>query len=147
MKSLKTSASGLLVDLETRVHSISREVGLGVIEALDERQKDEPGARAEQLALGFMRGIHEGMQDVRHHKRIEEIAEEAARAFARGALATLRAQLGETGEGSLTQSLGTSAHRVASAGASALVTPFVFIGVAAAVGLASTLVLLRLKRT
>jgi hypothetical protein len=102
--------------LSTGVRTPSRDVGLGVVDALQERPRDEPpGWRAQQMARGAMRGIDEGLEDERFHEslagaidgavdsalstaaarspELQKLAEDTARAFARGALSEVRAQL------------------------------------------------------
>jgi hypothetical protein len=163
MKKLSTSASRLRHDLQASIRGISREVGLGVAEALHQEPPDgeEPGQYAERLTLGVLRAIDKGFDEehlqrslarvvegaveaalsagLARSPRIQEMSADAARAFARGALSELRTELGAKGEGPLTRSLATSTRRVAAEGASALATPLVLFAVAAGFGLMGAL--------
>ena len=152
------SASRLRRGLGAELRSVGREVGLGVVEALRERPEDkEPDdGRARQLARGAMRGLDEGLEDEHFQQSLakaiaravdaaltsafarspllEELSEDAAQAFARGALREVATDLGEGGQGPLTRSLGASVQRVARDGASALTTPLALLAVAAGLG-------------
>jgi hypothetical protein len=166
MKPLRRFASRPKLDIERRIRSISREVGRGVTEALQEKPKgEEPGWRAEQALRGVFRACDEGLEDEHFRQRladaieaavqaaltvavarspaIQEVSEDAARAFARGVLAELRAELGAHGEGRLTRSLAASTRNVASAGATAMTTPLLLLAAATGLGLLGALVLRR----
>lgn len=94
------------------IRDLSRQVGLGVAEALqavNAADEQEPGWRAERFARGAMRGIDESLEP----DHLVQLSEEAARAFARGALHELRAQLGDRGNGPLTRALSASSRRLA----------------------------------
>jgi len=167
MKKLSSSVSRLRVGLGAELRTVGREVGLGVVDALRERPADqEPNDwRARQLARGAMRGLDEGLEDEHFERSLARVieravdaalssalarspqlrafSEDAAHAFARGALQELESELGEAGDGGLSRSLGASARRVARDGASALATPLVLLAVAAGVGLVGALLLRR----
>lgn len=167
MKKLSSSVSRLRVGLGAELRTVGREVGLGVVEALRERpdNREPDDWRARHLARGAMRGLDEGLEDEHFQQsltrvieravdaalcsalarapQLHELSEDAAHAFARGALRELEGELGSTGEGALTRSLGASAQRVARDGASALTTPLVLLAVAAGVGLMGALLLRR----
>ena len=138
---LRRSAKPRL-DLRGRVRSISREVGRGVTEALEEKPSGEvPGWRAEQATRGVLRAFDGGLGEelfrqglaevieasvesalagaVARSPAIRELSGEAGRAFTRAVIDELRAELGPSGEGRFTRSLAGSARHVASAGVSA----------------------------
>jgi hypothetical protein len=169
MLKLRTATAHVQLSLEASVRRISREIGLGVVDALRQqppREDEEPGRHAERLALGVLRAIDKGFDEEHLQKSltravssaveaalaaglarspgIQEISEETARAFARGALVELRSELGAGGEGPLTQSLAFSTRQVAKEGAGALATPLVLLAVAAGAGLL-TAVFFRLR--
>lgn len=161
------------LDLARSVRKISREVGLGVAEALQEAPApnggaEEPGWRAERLALGASRGIDHALEDDHLRRTIasaledgietafaaalaqsamaQELSEDAARAFARGALAELRTALGTKGAGPLTRSLSASTRRVAREAANAVVAPMLLCAIAVVVGFTGALFLRRAPR-
>lgn len=154
-----------VADVAGGIRKISREVGLGVAEALQDRPANaaEPGWRAERFTRGALRGIDEGLEDdhlrrsvaraveggvetaisaaLAQSAKAEELSEDAARAFARGALAELRTALGAKGDGPLTRSLCASSQRVARETANAVAAPLVVCAVAVVVGLTGVFLL------
>lgn len=163
MNPLRRSASKPRLDLQGRIRNISREVGRGVTEALQEKPAgEEPGWRAEQAARGALRAFDGGPEDDQFRQRlaemveaaaesalagavarspaIRELSEDAARGIMRGVIDELCVELGPDGDGRFTRSLAASTRRVASAGASAVTTPLLLLAAAAGLGLLGALV-------
>jgi len=152
----------LSIDLGKGVRKLSREIGLGVTDALQSHSGvDEPGWRGERFTRGVLRGIDEIAQN--EHVRTSlsdaieggvetaisaaltrsvearEAWEGAAHALMRGALSELRVELGTRGEGPLTQAISASARRVARDAATAVAKPIALCAAAVAVALTGAL--------
>lgn len=122
------------LDVPGLIRGVSLEAGRGVVAAMHERPEDQaPGWRAEQLAVGFVRGVD-----------AQQVALEAAsRALARGLVDELRGGLGDRGDGPLTRALSAAAQRVVRDTARAVAAPLGVLAASLALGFVGTLLLRR----
>lgn len=114
-------------DAANVVRATGRQIARGMTDALPEVP---PGARAEQMARGAIRGVLKELQDESVRLDVGAHSKDAAQHVARGVVDQLEASLGENGDGPLGVAITNCTRRAARSAAHGLldeVKPMAFV--------------------
>lgn len=114
-------------DAANVVRATGRQIARGMTDALPEQP---PGARAEQMARGTIKGVLRELRDERVRVDVGEHSRQAAQNVAHGVVDQLESSLGENGDGPLGVAITNCTRRAARSAADGIldeVKPMAFV--------------------